>query len=196
MSAIPYRLCTALRLAPVMAIAGCVSVYAPLTSDADYPASWAPMLGLGPECKMLTGNYDNAGTLAVTALNTEPVLLTGVLGLAEPAPRLSLAVVTRKLFRHGDSVSTLQILPNGNIAARREVEDCFCVKQTLVCKITESYRLVPYVSLGGAQRNVYFSLAQDGALTVKLQDYHIDVTLLVPVFGKTEPWARFLRTER
>lgn len=195
MSAIRYRLSTALRLAPFMAIAGCVSLHAPLTSDDGYPSSWAPIVGLGPECKQMTGNYDNAGTLAVTALSTEPVLLTRVLGLSEPATRLSLTVVTRKLDKNGDSLSTLHILPNGNAAARREMEECFCVKQTLMCKVTESYRGVPYISIGGSQRNVYFSLAQDGTLIAKLQDYHIDVVLLVPVFGKTEPWASFHRSE-
>lgn len=196
MSAIPYRLSTALRLAPLMAIAGCVSLYAPLTSDEGYPASWAPIVSLGPECKKMTGDYDNAGTLAVTALSTEPVLLTSVLGLPEPTRRLSLTVVTRKLDKNGDALSTLEILPNGNTAARRELEQCVCFKQTLMCKVTESYRGVPYISIGGSQRNVYFSLAQDGALIAKLQDYHIDVVLVVPVFGKTEPWARFLRSER
>ena len=43
-----------------------------------------------------------------------------------------------------------------------------------------------------ARRNI----AVDGALIAKLQDYHIDVVGAVPVFGKTEPWARFPHTKR
>jgi hypothetical protein len=142
----------------------------------------------------MTGDYDNAGNLAVTAQSTEPVLLTSVLGLPEPATSLSLTVITRKVDDSGDSLSTLEILPNGNTTARREITECFCLKQTLMCKVTESYRGVPYLSIGGSQRNVYFSLAQDGALIAKLQDYHIDVVVAVPVFGKVEPWARFPRS--
>lgn len=196
LSAIWRRSRAALQLAPLMAIAGCVSLHTPLTSDEGYPANWTPIARLGPECKGMNGDYDNAGTLAVTALSTEPALLTSVLGLAEPATRLSLVVVTRKTDKKGDSLSTLEVLPNGNTAARRKLEECFCIEETLMCKVSESYRGVPNVSIGGSQRNVYFSLAQDGALIAKLQDYHIDVVLGVPVFGRAEPWARFRRSER
>ena len=142
----------------------------------------------------MNGDYDNAGTLAITAVSTESVLLTNVLGLSEPTTRLSLTVVTRKIDRNGDSLSKLKIVANGNGVPGRELEECFCVKQTLMCKVTESYRAIPYISIGGSQRNVYFSLGQDRALIAKLQDYHVDVISVVPVFGKTEPWARFLRS--
>jgi hypothetical protein len=196
LSAIWHRFFAALRLAPLMAIVGCVSLHTPLTSDKGYPANWASIIRLGPRCKGINGDYDNAGTLAATALSNEPVLLTNVLGLAEPATRLSLAVITRNIDKNGDSQSMLEILPDGNTAARRTLEECFCIEETLMCKVTESYRGVPYISIGGSQRNVYFSLAQDGALIAKLQDYHIDVVLVAPVFGKAEPWARFPRFER
>lgn len=60
---------------------------------------------------------------------------------------------------------------------------------------THKYR-GPGIATGGSQRNVYFSIAVDGALIAKLQDYHIDVVGAAPVFGKTEPWARFPHTKR
>ena len=179
-----------------MMISGCVSLHAPLTPDEGYPSSWAPIVPLGPECLRMTSDYDNAGTLAVTATNAVPVLLTNVLGLPEPAARLSLTVVTRKIDKNGDSFSKLTVISNSDTASRRDFEECFCIKQALMCKVTESYRGVPYIYVGGSQRNVYFSIAVDGALVATLQDYHIDVVGAVPVFGKTEPWARFPHAKR
>ena len=35
------------------------------------------------------------------------------------------------------------------------------------------------------------TVSQEGALIAKVQNYHADVILAVPIFGKTEPWVRF-----
>lgn len=183
-------------LAPLIFIAGCVSLHAPLTEDEGYPSSWAPIVPLGPECTKMTGDYENAGTLAVTATNVVPVLLTNVLDLPEPMVRLSLKVATRKIDKNGDAFSKLTVISSGDTAPQRDFEECFCIKQSLMCKVSESYRGVPYIHAGGSQRNVYFSIAEDGALVARLQDYHIDVVGPVPVFGKTEPWARFPHSGR
>ena len=188
---VSYHVLNAIKLLPAMAIAGCVSLHAPLVPDKGYPESWAPIVLLGPECKKLAGEFENGGTLAVTSLNAEPVLLTNILGLPGSSSRISLSVTTRKIDGYGDSISTLQIISDERNAAQNSFEDCFCVKQTLMCKVSESYRMLPYFSVGGSQRNVYFSRTRDGALITKIQNYQIDVIMVVPVFGGTEPWARF-----
>lgn len=43
--------------------------------------------------------------------------------------------------------------------------------------------------------NVYLSISSDQALIVKLQKYHADVIVAVPIFGISEPWARFERAD-
>ncbi len=48
----------------------------------------------------------------------------------------------------------------------------------------------------GAQQNIYFRLSNDRSLAAKLQNYHVDLMLGIPVFGLKEPWARFPRFER
>lgn len=196
MATMLYRLASVLRLGPLIVTGGCVSLHTPLTADEGYPVRWGSIVPLGQECKSMSGAYDNAGTLAITGKITKPILLTSLLGLSEPATRLSMSVVTRKLDKKGDAFSTLEILAGDDTTVRYELNECFCVKQTLMCKVAESSRAVPYVSIGGSQRNVYFSLAQDGALIAKLQDYHVDIVFVVPVFGKSEPWARFVRSGR
>lgn len=183
-------------VAPLMFMAGCVSLRVPLPEAEGYPASWAPIAPLDPECTKMTGDYENAGTLAVTAANTVPVLLTDILGLPEPAARLSLKVANRRTDRNGDSLSRLTVISGDDTAPRGDLEECFCIKQSLMCKVSESYRGVPYIHAGGSQRNVYFAIAEDGALVARLQDYHIDVVGPVPLFGKTEPWARFPHSGR
>jgi len=188
-------LVTTLRLASLMVVAGCVSLHTPLSKDEGYPTSWGTIVPLGPECKFINGKYENHGTLAVTAQSAKPIHLTSVVGLSEPVSRLSLTVNTHKVDKNGDTISTLNVIDVDNVAAGRELKACYCLKQTLMCKVSEVSRAVPYVSIGGSQRNVYFALAQDGSLIAKLQDYHIDVVFVVPLFGMSEPWARFLRID-
>jgi hypothetical protein len=191
-----HPLASALLLGPLMLTAGCASLYMPLSADEGYPTSWGAIVPLGQECKSMSGEYDNAGTVAIDAQSTMSILLTNVLGLPESTTRLSIIVVTQKLDKYGDAFSTLEVRASDDTTVGRELKECFCVKQTLMCKVTESYRVVPYVSIGGSQRNVYFSLAHDGALIAKLQDYHIDVVFVVPFYGRSEPWARFVRSNR
>jgi hypothetical protein len=50
---------------------------------------------------------------------------------------------------------------------------------------------MPNFGLGGSQRNVYLSVSRDRSLIAKLQNYHADVILAIPVFGMKEPWVRF-----
>jgi len=78
-----------------------------------------------------------------------------------------------------------------------EFEGCFCIKQTLACtQVSEKYWSLPNLGFGGSQKNVYFSLSQDHSLIAKLQNYHADVILAIPVFGIKEPWARFEQVEK
>lgn len=191
-----HPLARGLLLGPLMLTTGCASLYMPLTADEGYPAGWGTIVPLGQECRSMSGEYDNTGTVAINGQSMASVFLTNVLGLPESATRLSITVITQRRDKDGDSLSTLEVRASDDAAVRRELKECFCVKQTLMCKVAESYRAIPYVSIGGAQRNVYFSLAHDGALIAKLQDYHIDVVFVVPVYGKRESWARFVRSKR
>jgi hypothetical protein len=101
-------------------------------------------------------------------------------------------VRTRKVDRHGDTVATLDVVPDGSDAHRTSLDDCFCIRRTLACaKATESHWSVPNLGVDGRQTNVYLSIAEDRSRTACLQDYHLDVIVAVPLFGKTEPWARF-----
>lgn len=107
---------------------------------------------------------------------------------------MSLRTYTRRLDQHGDAFITLQVLADG---VSRDLAGCFCIKQTLVCtQISEEYWGLPNFGFGGSQRNAYFAIARDHALVVKLQNYHADVLIALPVFGINEPWARFTPIDR
>lgn len=176
---------------------GCITVHAPLAEDKDYPRSWGNISALGPECKSLEGNYLNEGITTTANGVTQPLLLTSVLNLRSDAQTVALSVRTRKLDQNGDAFITLSVTPDGNLADRHELAGCFCVKQTLACtQINEKYWSVPNLGLGGSQRNVYFSMSHDHALIAKLQNYHADVILAIPLFGKKETWAKFSRVEQ
>lgn len=173
---------------------GCVSIHAPLEADTDYPRAWEALSTLGPECKSLEGIYLNEGVTVAANEAAQPLLLTSVLDIRSDARTVSLSVRTRRLDQNGDAFTTLRIIPDGNIAALRELEGCFCIKQTLACtQIAETYWSVPSLGFGGSQKNVYFSMARDHSLVAKLQNYHADVILAIPVFGMQEPWVRFNR---
>lgn len=173
---------------------GCVTVHAPLIPDDEFPRAWGKLSALGPECKALEGTYLNGGIAAGFSGSDQSISLTSVLNLRSSARTLSLSVRTRRLDQNGDAFSTLKVVIDGNIANAHELEGCFCIKQTLACtQINEKYWAIPYLGLGGSQRNVYFSLSNDGSLIAKLQNYRADVVLLIPVFEMKEPWVRFAK---
>ena len=171
---------------------GCVTVRAPLLPDKDYPRDWGALSALGPECKSLEGTYMNDGVATGIDGSTQSVSLTSVFNIRSDARTVSLGVRTRRVDQNGDAFITLQVLPDGNTAVFQELEGCFCIKQTLACtQIYETYWSIPNFGLGGSQRNVYFSMSRDRSLVAKLQNYHADMILAIPVFGMKEPWARF-----
>lgn len=173
---------------------GCVSVHAPLLADEQYPSDWGEILPLGPECKGIEGTYANSGWLTGPGGSVQPVSLMGVLNLAGDANAVSLRTSTRRIDQNGDAFVTLQVSAHG---ASRDRESCFCIKQTLVCtQIAGDHWSVPNFGFGGSQRNAYFAITRDRALVAKLQNYHADVLLAVPVFGMKEPWARFNAIDR
>ncbi len=177
----------------LLPLAGCVTLHAPLTRDSSYPADWPEVTSAGEECRGLNGTYLNSGEFAVADSKRSEALLTQILHLSTGAKRLSLAVHTTRLDRHGDATSSLVIVPDGDESARAELANCFCIRQTLTCtQINERYWSLPFVGMGGAQSNVYLSSAVDGSLVLRLQSYHADVVLGVPLFQKSEPWARFM----
>jgi hypothetical protein len=186
-----YRLLALLLLAASV-FDGCVMVRAPLVSDKEYPRDWGDLSALGPECKSLEGTYMNDGVVTGIDGSTQSVSLTSVLNNRSEARIVSLSIRTRKVDQNGDAFITLRVVPDGNTAAFQELEGCFCIKQTLACtQVYETYWSIPNFGLGGAQRNVYFSMTRDRSLIAKVQDYHADVILAIPVFGIKEPWARF-----
>lgn len=176
---------------------GCVSVHAPLEKDKNFPRIWGELTTLGPECKSLAGTYLNQGVTSATDGIYEPVSLTSVLNIRSNARTVSLDVNTRKIDQNGDAFITLRIIPDGDVAARKEHEGCFCIKGTLACtQLSETYWGVPNFGFGGSQSNVYFSMTSERSLVAKLQNYHADVILVIPVFGVKEPWARFDRVNQ
>jgi hypothetical protein len=176
----------------VAILAGCVAVHAPLRRDPSYPVDWPEPAALGPECEALAGSYSNAGVVGVAGGELHPVALAEILNVPGTARRISLAVRTRKVDRHGDTFATLDVDPEGGSAQRGSLPDCFCIRQVLACtKVTESSWRIPNLGVGGRQTNVYLSVAADGSLIARLQDYRIDVVFLLPLYGIKEPWARF-----
>lgn len=190
-----------LRCTPVLLISavllGCVSVRAPLVADKDFPSAWGEINQLGFQCKALDGTYLNEGAVVATEGAAQPLLLTSVLAMQRNARTVSLSIHTRKIDQNGDAFVTLRVVPDEDSASMKELEGCFCIKQTLACtQVSEKYWSLPNFGFGGSQQNIYFSMASDRSLVAKLQNYHADVILVIPVFGIKEPWARFERVER
>jgi hypothetical protein len=194
MPALPRPVSAALRLMPIVLIAGCATLHAPLLPDESYPDDWPPIIGLRPECKAIAGEYKNEGLLAGSAGASRTVLLTSVFYLGKPADTVSLAITTRKLDKVGDSLVTLEVFPHGRYADRRLL-DCGCIQQTLVCQTAWwGWHLAP-LYVHQSTRAVYISGAGDGGLIAKLQDQDLDAYFAVPVNRLREPWARFTRVE-
>jgi hypothetical protein len=172
----------------------CVSVHAPLETDKNYPPAWGDLTSLGDECKSLEGTYLNEGVIIASEAGPQPLLLTSVLNIPDDARTVSLSVHTSKLFRNGDALVTLHIVPEGRIEAHKELKGCYCIKGTLACfEVGKGGWWVPYFALVGSQQNVYFSMTNDRSLVAKLQNYHAGMILVVPVFRVKEPWAWFKR---
>lgn len=183
-----------LTLSWALTLMGCVSLHAPLLKDAAYPADWPDLAGAGGECQGLDGTYANAGALALAAAQPQEVFLTQLLALSGNASEVSLSVKTRRLDQRGDAFSTLVVALDGD---RRELTNCFCIKQTLACtQLDEKYWSIPNFGLGGSQSNMYLSSSTDGSLIVKLQHYHADVVLGLPLYRGTDTWARFNAVRR
>jgi hypothetical protein len=191
-----FRSRSVLLLLAIALLPGCVSVRAPLVTDAQLPRDWGAPPALGPECKNMEGRFRNSGWMT-GAKGTQPVSLLAVLGYPGDASTVSLATHTRKVDRNGDAFLTLRITAHGDATTVHEREGCFCIRQTLVCtQIDETYRSMAGLGVVGSQSNAYFSIAGDGSLIARLQDYRAGVVLGVPVFRMDEPWARFLTDEK
>jgi hypothetical protein len=178
----------------IIACQGCVTLRAPLEADGDYLQRWGAILPLGPECKSIVGTYSNEGVGMGADGACAPLLLTSVFKLRTEACTASFAVRTRKLDQNGDAFVSLLIILDGDPRRMHEFESCFCVRETLVCApLEESYWSFPNFGFGGKQENVYLAIANDSSLIARLQNYHADVILGLPIFRMKEPWARFGR---
>ncbi len=184
--------CSSALILFVLIAQGCVTVHAPLNPDEVFPREWGEISALGPECKALEGTYVNDGVVTAAPGKEQSISLTSVFNFESTARTVSLSVRTRRFDKDGDAFSTLIIVSDRNASDFREFEGCFCIKQTLACTqlFVESWS-VPNFGLGGSQKNAYFSVSKDGSLIAKLQHYHADVILAIPVFRMREPWARF-----
>lgn len=190
--AYPYCRHILLLSACALVIQGCITVQAPLTKDASYPAQWSKISTLGSECKNIAGTYSNKGDLTVSNEAVQTVYLTNLFNLHRTAKSVSLGIYTRNMDENGDTFSTLEVVPDGDTDVRHTFENCFCVKQTLACtQVAKKAWRIPNFGLVGSQTNVYFSISEEKALIVKLQNYSAGVILGMPLFSKTEPWARF-----
>jgi len=187
----------ALLLLATLVLQGCVTVHAPLLPDEGYPRDWGELSLLGPECKGVEGTYLNAGWMTGAGGSSQPVSLMEVLNFVSDAKTVSLNTLTRRVDRNGDAFITLRISAHGDATVVHEREGCFCIKQTLACtQISEKYWSFPNFGLGGSQSNAYFAISRDRTLIAKLQNYHADVVLGVPIFGMKEPWARFKNADQ
>lgn len=174
-----------------------MTVHAPLLAGENYPRAWGEPLALGPECKGLDGTYLNSGSIAIAPKQSDTALLMAILGYPKDATTVTLATSTRRIDKNGDAFITLRITTHDAVTTFYDREGCFCIRQTLACtKIAEKYWSLPNFGIGGSQSNAYFSVSQDHALIVKLQNYHADVVLGLPIFHMKEPWARFKNAER
>lgn len=180
-----------------LALIGCVDLHAPFLKDSSYPADWPDITTDGLECRGLDGTYANAESVALGATKQQTALLTQLLALPGSASEVSIAVNTRRLDKHGDAFSTLVISAAGEQSAPRKLNNCYCIKQTLSCtQINEKYWSISNFGVGGSQSNVYISRSTDGSLIVKLQKYHADFVLGLPLYGGTDLWARFAAVNR
>lgn len=185
-----WRLLLCLPL--TLLVSGCVSVQAPLVKNDAYPADWPDISAAGQECQGLAGTYENAGLIAVGPGSQQRAMLTQILGLSGNAGEVSFSVKTQKLDKYGDAFSTLTVVLDGDANTLHEFPGCFCIKQALACtELRKGGWAIPSLGFGASQSNVYMSTSSDGSLIVRLQDYHIDLVTIVPVFGMSDPWARF-----
>jgi len=185
-----------LGLLAAWALNGCVTVHAPLRTDARFPDDWGEIVPLGPDCKAIEGSYADAGSLAAAAAG-EPrtASLLGILGLDARAGAVSLAVDTQAADPQGDARATLYAVSDGDAPLHQELRECFCVRQTLFCT-TGAGKIegAPGVGLGGSQANLYFGLTPKRDLVVKLQTYDAGILLGLPLFNQQEHWLRFAAT--
>ncbi len=189
-----HRICL---LATASVIPGCVMPPMSLQSDQAYPSEWSRVSTLGRECRAIAGTYANEGVLAAAGGQKQAVTLMRALELKLNADHVTLDIQTRRPDRNGDTFATLGVASDLDGEPRRELSNCFCIRETLACpQVSQSSWSFPNVGIGASQTNVYLSVAEDGSLIAKLQNYHLDVILVVPVYGDVEPWARFERTGR
>lgn len=174
---------------------GCSTILAPLTTDNDYPPGWGGLSSLGVECKALEGIYSNEGQLVGSDFTLRPSTLAAVLNFRSEAKTIYLGLKTRKVGKDGLVYTTLVAIPDGSRSEQRELSGCYCIKQTLACKVTEGFE-EKHLGLRGSKNNLYLTLAKDRALIAKMQNYHSGVILSVPSGSKEQPWARFPRREK
>lgn len=174
---------------------GCSTILAPLTTDNDYPPGWGGLSALGAECKALEGLYSNEGQLVGSDFTIRSSSLASVLNFQSEAKTIYLGLKTRKVEKDGLVYTTLVAIPDGKTAEQREFGGCYCIKQTLACKVSEGFE-EKHFGLRGTKNNLYLTLAKDRALIAKLQNYRFGVILGLPAGSRENPWARFLRKDR
>ncbi len=174
-----------LLLLCALVLQGCATVKK-VDTDNNYPGDWAQVVPATAECASIQGRYANEGTLRDADGETKPVSLTSLLGISGDAKELILSVRTRNIDRGGVAYSTLRVAVN-DAGAAREFKDCYCVKQTLMCRdVTKSGGVLGF---GTTETTVGFTNSADGSLIGKLE---IDRPLTG--FGKKKtPWVRFTR---
>lgn len=188
----PFSRWPVLGLPCMFMLMGCISLHAPLLKDRDYPSDWPDIAPAGEECKGLAGTYWNSGDFAPARATGKGIFLSHVLALSADGGDVSISIHTRRLDKNGDAFSTLVVSLDGDRQNSRELANCFCIKQTLTCtQINEKYWSIPNFGVGGSQSNVYISGSTDGSLIVKLQDYHADFVLGLPMYGGKDTWVRF-----
>ncbi len=187
------RLFIPVTLVMTLSFQGCIS---PLVPDKHYPVSWGNISTLGAECKAIEGTYQNAGFIKTEDAQIGETTLTSLLLLPLKAQSVSLYTHTRRLDSRGDAFVTLRIVPDEQSASYIEFDDCFCVKENLVCPGHGSSHGASPVGIVAGGSNFFFSVAEDRSLIVKRDDVAAGLILIVPFRISEKSWGRFLPVKK
>lgn len=198
-----------LPVVPLLAVAcwlgGCAATRPPAPTDPGYPQQWAPLAGLGEECRALDGTYVNGGVLIDPQGSQGSIRLTDLLfamtddgrrspdvDAARDAVRVRLSVATQMADQSHNTIGRLDAVVEtpGRTLARRVKSYC---RGGILMFVASTAGGGDMLGAGGTQRNVWLSFGRDGALVAKLGDYAAGIAVVVPYGRQRISWARFDR---
>lgn len=194
-----------LVLGAVCSLSGCAATRAPTARDPDYPKSWAPLVGLGEECKSLDGKYKNVGILVNAKGVDAPLRLTDLLFATDndgrpshgaqdayDAVSISLSVSSKHVDTKHDTIASLDVTVVVSGRTLKRTRQSGCIGQVLEFAAS-SAGVTNILGFSGAQQqNVWLSFSEDGSLVAKIGNIRAGTLLvLVPYGQQSVAWARF-----